>query len=107
MPRLSFYQRERIVSLYLDNNLSGTKEKFYVLKELATYENIFASELTFRRTITRWIETGRIDDNPARIRNIKNTKITVGQLTALDNLIYEDRGMSVKKAKKWLIHAKN
>ena len=70
MPRLSFYQRERLVSLYLDNNLSGTKEKFYVFKELASYENIFASELTFRRIITRWIETGRIDDKPARIRNI-------------------------------------
>ena len=104
MPRLSYHQRQRVFvykeySHLSQNNLSWTKAKYSVLKELASNENIFATELTFRRIIKKWYQTGEIKDKPSRIRGIKCTKITRAELAALDNLIFEDRGISLKRAK--------
>ena len=84
MPRLDFSQR--VVSLYLDRQLSVTKNKYSILKEMS-------------QLISRWIDTGWIDDKAARIRKIKNTKITVRKLSALDDFIFKDMGMGTRNAK--------
>ena len=99
MVRLNYYKRQRIISLYCNHALYGTSHKYSPLKKLAESENIFASEKTFRRIIFLWRESGLIDNKPSRSRAIKHTKITKTQLAALDHLIFEDRNMSLRRAK--------
>ena len=99
MPRLSYHQRQRVISMFFQNHLSGFKAKYSVLKELASNENIFATELTFRRIIKKLYKTGEIKDKPFRIRSIKCKKFTQAELATFVNLIFEDRCLSLKKPK--------
>ena len=57
----------------------------------------------FRNIIDKWRETGEIRDKPFRSRSVKHTKITREELSVLDNLIFEDRGISLRKAKDILV----
>ena len=50
MPRLDFSQRLRVVSLYLDRRLSGTKDKYSILKKTVFKKNHYFVEV-FKRLI--------------------------------------------------------
>ena len=58
--KLNFYQKKRIISLYYQHQLPGTKNKYSVLQRLASIEKIIASQLTFLRIISKWLELRQI-----------------------------------------------
>ncbi len=60
MPRLSKYQRERIVQIYEERNLQYAKKRFEKLVEVGKAENIKISELGARNLIEKWQRTGNL-----------------------------------------------
>ena len=99
MPTVSYEKRMRIVTLYKTNNLHFQKKRFTRLKVLSERENIIASEVTLRRIIKQWNSEASIEDKRPVERNIAITKITNGELTALDKFIYKNRDLSASTAK--------
>jgi len=102
MPRLSYEKRLRVVSLYLEKNLHFKQGRFEILSVLAENESIISKPLALRRIVTRWLETGRVDNRSSRSRAVKHTKINNEELSALDRLILRNRGLSAKHFVKFL-----
>ena len=70
-----------------------------MLQSLAKRESIFTTERTVRRIVKYWQETGSIADKESLTRSNNLTKITVGELKALDKLIYRRRETTANTAK--------
>ena len=66
MP-LSDFQRQRIISLWIQCNGKTTPTK---IKRILALEGIITTHQTIKNTITRWKETGLIRDRP-RIGQMK------------------------------------
>ena len=87
MPQVSYEQRMRVVEIYKSNDLHFQKGRFSSLKILSERESILASDVTLRRIINQWNFEGSIENKKPVERNIANTKITNGELAALDRFI--------------------
>jgi len=99
MPRLSLSERTRIVTLYYKHNLHFKRARYHVLRKFALEEDIISSERTIRRTIKHWLLTGSVLNKKSLTRSIRLTKITAGELSNLDQLIYRKREISAFQAK--------
>ena len=99
MPQVSYEQRMRVVEIYKSNDLHFQKGRFSSLKILSERESILASDVTLRRIINQWNFEGSIENKKPVERNIANTKITNGELAALDRFIYKNRDLSAGTAK--------
>ena len=55
--------------------------------------------MTLKKIIDNLRETGEIRDKPSQSRSVKHTKTTREEFSALDNFIFEDTGIILKKAK--------
>lgn len=102
MPRLSYENRLKVVTLYENHNLHFQRGRFERLAIIAESLGITATPLTMRRIITQWFKTNSVADYNPRSRGIKHTKITNKELSALDRLIMRKRGLSAKIAKEKL-----
>ena len=60
--KVSYFQRTRIIAIFLNHQLNSTRGRFHKLKRLASNEEIFASERTMRRIVKQWQATGSIAD---------------------------------------------
>jgi len=69
------------------------------LKNLASAEDINASEKRISKLISRYLKTGSILNKTFQNRAAKHTKINRAELTALDELIFQYKGISLKQAK--------
>ena len=96
MPRLSISSRNRIVSLYYQNELSYVKGRYKILKELASEENICVEEQAIRKLMNKWFKTRSVADLP-KVNG--KTKITEIQLKRLDKAVYKERSLTARKLK--------
>ena len=99
MPRLSKYQRERLVQIYEERNLQYAKKRFEKLVEVGKAENIKISELGARNIIGKWQRTGTVADIYSESRILKRMKITEQDADRLDQAIYENRELTAKQVK--------
>ena len=103
MPRVSYSNRQRIVSIFYKHSLQFVPGRFHVLKHLADNEDIITSVKTIRRIVNHWLVSGTIEDKKSFNRHNKITKITNGEITALDRLIYRKRECTAEQAKRKLL----
>ena len=61
--------------------------------------DIFASDITLRRIINQWNLESSVEDKKSISRHTSITKVTNGELSALDKLIYKHRDLSASAAK--------
>jgi hypothetical protein len=94
MPHLSIEKRFRIISIYYEKNLSLTKKRFEVLNEFSKLEGIFVHLNTIKRIMHKWFKTQKVGDIISTSRSIKTRKISSEELASLDELIFNDRGLS-------------
>ena len=106
--KLSYNKRQRIVTLYIKNNLHFMKCRFSILKRLVSKEDILTSEKTLRRIVKHWQRTGSVADKPSLTRAEKILKISHNELAELDRLIESNKETTALKAKNALnLRAKN
>ena len=103
MPRVSYSNRQRIVSIFYKHSLQFVPGRFHVLKHLADNEDIITSVKTIRRIVNHWLVSGTIEDKKSFNRHNKITKITNGEITALDRLIYRKKECTAEQAKRKLL----
>lgn len=97
--KLSYNKRQRIVTLYIKNNLHFMKCRFRILKRLVSKEDILTSEKTLRRIVKHWQRTGSVADKPSLTRAEKIFKITHNELAELDRLIESNKETTALQAK--------
>ena len=99
MPRLSIANRNRIVSLYYQNELQNFKGRYRILQEMASEENICVGEEAIRNLMKKWFKTRSVSNLP---KANGKTKITEIQLKRLNKAVYKDRSLTARKLKELL-----
>lgn len=84
-------ERLRVVELYMKYDLENKRSKFEKLSDYALEENIQISSRRARDLILKWKETGSVRTKYNMSGAIARTKITVGDMFRLENLLYKKR----------------
>ncbi len=99
--RLRLSQRERLVQIFEQNkkDLLSKRNKWENLRKLCENENIIITAQSIGKIIKEYLKTGSFLPKQSKTRAISKTKITPEQIREINNLVYNNEGITSDEIK--------